>query len=195
MLSLTSITLATLILERGKVPFTIWVETAWILTAIYGGYLLVRGIARWRAGVVRKREGYASVLPTTNPRVWTLVDRQDTRERYRIRFRRYRFGETTPQPERSMEVAKVPPTIGPVLTPQEALERTYPAAMRKSRWLATRAHVGEAILRGNVFEVKWYIVEVGGFGRTMGVRGEIDRSSGDMRLRSGFFRLPAADER
>jgi membrane-bound metal-dependent hydrolase YbcI (DUF457 family) len=191
MLTLTSVTLATLILERGNVPFTIWVETAWLLTGIYGGYLLVRGIARWRAGVARKREGYSAVMPTTDPRVWTLLDREDSAERYRIRYRRYRFGETTPSPEYRMEVAKTPASTGPVRTIQEALERTYSAAMAKNRWLATRAHAGQAIERGPCFEVFWYIVEMGGFGRTMGVRGEIDRTSGEMRLHSGFFRRPA----
>jgi membrane-bound metal-dependent hydrolase YbcI (DUF457 family) len=189
MLTLTSITLITLSLERGTVPFTIWVETAWLLTAIYGGYLLVRGVARWRAGVARNREGYSSVAPTTNPRVWMLLDQQDTPERYRIRYRRYRFGETTPSPEHAMEVAKLPPTTtGPVLTAQAALERTYAAAMERNRWMAMRAHAGEAVERGNVFEVRWFIVEVAGFGRTLGVRGEIDRATGEMRLRSGFFR-------
>ncbi|MGI0128652.1 MAG: metal-dependent hydrolase [Thermoplasmata archaeon] len=192
MLALTSVTLVTLTLERGNVPFSIWVETAWLLIGIYGAYLLLRGIARWRAGVVRRREGYSSVAPTTNPRVWTLVDQQDTPDRYRIRYRRYRFGETAPTPERSMEVAKGAPAEGPVRTPQEALERTYSAAMQKNRWLATRAHAGEAVARQSVFEVRWYVVEMGGLGRTMGVRGEIDRATGSMRLRSGIFRLPTA---
>ncbi|HTS32793.1 MAG TPA: metal-dependent hydrolase [Thermoplasmata archaeon] len=190
MLTLTTVTMVTLILERGNVPFTIWVETAWILAAVYGGYLLLRGVARWRAGVVRTREGYTSVAPTTNPRVWTLIDQQDTADRYRIRYRRYRFGEKAPAPERSMEVAKVPATAGPVHSPQEALERTYATAMSKNRWMALRAHAGEAVARGSVFEVAWYIVEMGMFGRTVGVRGEIDRSTGEMRLRSGFFRRP-----
>jgi membrane-bound metal-dependent hydrolase YbcI (DUF457 family) len=191
MLSLTSITLATLILERGTVPFTIWVETAWLLTAIYAAYLLVRGVARWRAGVVRKREGFGSVMPTTNPRVWTLLDTEDTPDHYRIRYRRYRFGETHPGHELRMEVAKIPPTSGPVRSPQEALERTYAAAMQKNRWMATRAHAGEAFDHGDCFDVVWYIVEIGGFGRTLGVRGAIDRSTGRMTLHSGFFRRPA----
>ena len=151
------------------------------------------GVARWRAGVVREREGYSSVAPTTNPRVWTLVDQHDTPERYRIRYRRYRFGETTPQPERSMEVTKVEPKEGPVRTPQEALERTYSPAMEKNRWMASRPHFGEAVERGGVFEVVWYIVEMAGFGRTLGVHGEIDRTTGQMRLRSGFFRRPGMD--
>ncbi|MCI4333889.1 MAG: metal-dependent hydrolase [Thermoplasmata archaeon] len=195
MLTLTSVTLVTLSVERGTVPFTIWVETAWLLSAIYGGYLVMRGVARWRAEVARKREGFSTVAPTTNPRVWTLLDRQETPDRYRIRYRRYRFGETAPGPETSMEVSKIAPTTGPVRTAQEALERTYLAALHRNRWMAMRAHAGEAVERGGVFEVRWFIVEVAGFGRTLGVRGEIDRATGEMKLHSGFFRRPTVVRR
>jgi membrane-bound metal-dependent hydrolase YbcI (DUF457 family) len=195
MLTLTSLTLVTLSVERGTVPFTIWVETAWLLSAIYGGYLVMRGVARWRAEVARKREGFSTVAPTTNPRVWVLLDRQDTPDRYRIRYRRFRFGETAPGAEISMEVSKIAPTTGPVRTPQEALERTYLPALHRNRWMAMRAHAGEAIERGDVFEVRWFIVEIAGFGRTLGVRGEIDRATGEMNLHSGFFRRPTAVRR
>lgn len=192
MLSLTAVTFATLILERGRVPLSIWIETTWILAAIYGGYLLLRGVARWRAGTVRRREGFDSVAPTTNPRAWLLIDRDETPDRYRLRYRGYRFGERAPRPAHEFEVAKRPPAPGPVATPQEALERTYLPALEKNPWMARRAHVGQAVARGNVFEVVWYIVEMGGFGRTFGVRGVIDRSSGTMELRSGMFRRPTA---
>ncbi|MCI4364271.1 MAG: metal-dependent hydrolase [Thermoplasmata archaeon] len=193
MLTLTSVTLVTLILERGTVPFTLWIETAWLLTAIYAAYLLVRGIARWKAEGIRRREGYTSVAPTTNPRVWTLLEERDSADRYRVRYRRYRFGERTPQPERTMEVRKVAPAPGPVLTPEAALERTYLPALDTNRWLASRAHAGHAVARETVFEVAWFIVEMSGAGRTMGVRGEIDRSTGAMRLRSGLFQVPASE--
>jgi membrane-bound metal-dependent hydrolase YbcI (DUF457 family) len=190
MLTLTAFTLVTLIVERGTVPFSTWVMTTWILTAIYGGYLLVRGVARWRAGEVRKREGYSSISPSTNPWAWTLLDRRDTPDRYSIRYRPYRFGETVPAPERKMEVAKVAPSAGPVRTAQEALERTYLPALAKNRWLGIRAHFGEAVDRGDSFEVKWYIVEMGAFGRSLGVQGEIDRVTGQMHLRTGL--IPAS---
>jgi membrane-bound metal-dependent hydrolase YbcI (DUF457 family) len=191
MLSLTSVTLVTLSLERGIVPFPLWVETAWLLAAIYGGYLLLRGVARWRAGIVRRREGYSLVTPTTDPRVWTLVDQQDTPERYRVRYRQYRFGEASPSPDRVMEVAKVPAGAGPVATPQEALERTYSAALSHNQWMAMRPHAGAAVARGPVYDVWWFIVETSGFRRSFGVRGEINRATGEMRLRSGVFRPPS----
>jgi membrane-bound metal-dependent hydrolase YbcI (DUF457 family) len=190
MLTLTAATLVTLSLERGTVPFSLWVETAWILTAIYGAYLLVRASARWQAGRVRKREGYSGVAPSTVPWVWTLLDRQESPTQYSIRYRRYRLGDPTPTPERRMVVAKLNPSpAGPVQTAQEALDRTYLAAMAKNRWLERRPHFGEAIERGGVFEVVWYMVESGGSGRRLGVRGTIDRSTGAMELHSGLIRL------
>lgn len=193
MLALTSITLVTLSLERGTVPFNVWVETAWILTAIYGGYLLMRGIARWRAGLVRKREGYSAVTPTTSPWVWTLIDREDNPALYRIRYRRYKFGEKSPAEEHKMTVSKVTPRPGPVLTPQEALERTYLPALEKNSWMGFRAHFGEAVEKGGTFEVHWYIVEMSGFGRrSIGVKGIIDRSTGEMELHSGLIRRRAS---
>ncbi|MGB6500037.1 MAG: metal-dependent hydrolase [Thermoplasmata archaeon] len=188
MLSLTALTLVTLILERGHVPFSVWVETTWILTGIYGAYLLLRGVARWRAGMVRRRERFSTVSPTTNPQTWLLLDQEDSAERYRVRFRRYRFGETRPGPERSFEVAKVPPAVGPVGSEREALERTYLPAMEKNRWLALRAHAGEAVENGPVYNVLWYIVEMAGSGRSFGVHGTIDRATGQMELHSGMTR-------
>ncbi|HEV8050273.1 MAG TPA: metal-dependent hydrolase [Thermoplasmata archaeon] len=191
MLTLTATTLVTLSLERGHVPFPLWVETAWILTAIYGGYLAVRGLARWRAGVARRREGYSAVAPSTVPWLWTLMDRRDTEEEYSIRYRRFRLGEPSAGPERKMVVRKVVnPTGGPITSAQEAIDRTYLAAMAKNRWLEMRPHFGEAVARGGVFEVVWYMVESSGSGRRFGVRGTIDRTTGEMQLKSGFVRLP-----
>jgi membrane-bound metal-dependent hydrolase YbcI (DUF457 family) len=193
-LGLTAVTLGVLIYEHGRVPFTVWTETAWILIAVYGGYLLLRGLARWRAGIDAKREGFTSVEATSSPWEWLLADEQDTPDHYRIRYRTLRLGRGVAQGERSMEVAKAPPTAGPVDTPQAALDRTYTAAMSQNRWLRSRYHFGEAVPQGNVFRVFWYVVGMEGRGRAIGVHGEIDRATGAMQLKSGFFRLPAAPE-
>ena len=191
-LVVTGATLGILIAEHGAVPFNVWVETVWILIGVYGGYLTLRSLARWRAGVYKTRERYSAVLPTTNPWVWLLADEQDTPDRYRIRYRPLRLGAGSGPAERTMEVAKMPPAPGPVDTPQAALDRTYLAALAKNRWLSSRYHFGEAVPKGNVFEVFWYVVEAGGFGRGIGVHGDIDRTTGQMQLKSGLFRLPSA---
>ena len=192
MLTLTAVTLATLTLERGTVPFNIWVETTWILTAIYGGYLLVRGAARWQAGKVRRREGYSEVAPSTVPWSWTLLDRIDTSSQYLHPIPEISLGgsESDPRARVGRRQARPQPP-GPVSSPQEALDRTYLAAMAKNRWLERRAHFGAARIRGGVFDVVWYIAEGVGSGRTIGVQGTIDRTTGETRLRSGIFRLPA----
>jgi hypothetical protein len=189
---LTGITLVVLILEHGTVPFGVWTETAWILVGVYGGYLLLRGLARWRAGILRRSLGYAEVLPSTNPWRWLLLDEQETPERYHLRFRRLELGAGTTGADRSLDVAKVAATPGPVASPQAALDRTYLSAMAESEWLAESYHFGEVAEKGPVYEVWWYIVSQAGGRRAYGVHGEIDRATGSMRLRSGFLRLPSA---
>lgn len=191
-LGLTAVTLGVLIYEHGRVAFSVWTTTAWVLVAVYAGYLVLRGVARWRASVDARREGFTSVEPTSNPGVWLLADEQDTPDHYRIRYRTLRFGHGDAQSERSMEVAKIPPSAGPVDSAQAALDRTYIAAITKNRWLRMRFHFGEAVPSGNVFRVFWYVVGMGGSGRAIGVHGEIDRTTGEMQLKSGFFRLPSA---
>jgi membrane-bound metal-dependent hydrolase YbcI (DUF457 family) len=193
-LGLTAVTLAVLITEHGRVAFNVWTTTAWVLVAVYGGYLLLRGFARWRAGANAKREGFTSVQPTSNPWVWTLADEEDTPDHYRIRYRTVRLGHADTELERSMEAAKTPPSPGPVDSPQAALDRTYVAAIAKNRWLRMRYHFGEAIPDEHVFHVFWYVVDAGRMGRTIGVHGEIDRQTGAMQLKSGFFRLPSPSE-
>ncbi len=188
---LTAGTLVVLVLEHGTVAFNVWVETAWILVGVYGGYLVLRGVARWRAGLARRREGYAAVLPSASPWSWLLVDEADTPDRYRIRFRDLELGGHATGAERRMDVAKLPVAPGPVDSPQAALDRTYLAAMAQNRWLARNYHFGRAFERGNVYEVFWYMVGAGGARRNYGVRGEIDRQTGAMKLRSGFLTVPA----
>lgn len=190
--TLTGATLVVLIAEHGTVRFDVWVETVWILIGVYGAYLALRSIARWRAGVHSKREGYSAVVPTANPWVWLLAEEEDAPDRYRIRYRSLRLGTGSSTEGRSMEVAKVRSSIGPVESAQAALDRTYLPALAQNRWLSSRYHFGEAVPKGNVFEVFWYVVEAGGFGRGIGVHGDIDRTTGAVRLRSGFFRLPSA---
>ncbi|MGA7922664.1 MAG: metal-dependent hydrolase [Thermoplasmata archaeon] len=190
-MALTGTTLAVLIFEHGNVPFGVWEETAWILVGVYGGYLLLRSVARWRAGVLRQRFGYAEILPSTSPWRWLLLEESETPSRYHIRFRRLSLGSGMTGVDRTLDIGKLPPTPGPVSSPQAALERTYLSAMGKSEWLAESYHFGEAAEKGGVYEVWWYIVSQATGRRAYGVHGEIDRETGSMRLRSGFLRLPS----
>ncbi len=192
MIGLTAITMAVLIAERGHVALTAWIETVWILTGLYGAYLVVRWVARWRARRVARREGFPDAYPSTSPWRWMLVDEQDVPDRYRIRFRPMRLGETRPEAARELSVAKVTGRSGPVGSTQEALERTYLAALAKNRFLSFRSHFGEAVLRGDVYEVVWYAIGMSMFGRTVGVRAEVRRDTGAMSLHSGFIRPAGA---
>ncbi|MGI0070980.1 MAG: metal-dependent hydrolase [Thermoplasmata archaeon] len=187
---LTAGTLVVLVLEHGTVPFGVWVETAWILVGVYAGYLVLRGVARWRAGLARQRLGYPDVLPSTSPWKWLLLDESDTAERYRIRFHHLTLGTGTTGGESSLDIAKLPPAPGPVDSPHEALERTYLAAMAKSEWLARSYHFGQAVARDKGYEVWWYIVSQAVGRRVYGVHAQVDRETGAVDLRSGFLELP-----
>ncbi|HTZ62237.1 MAG TPA: metal-dependent hydrolase [Thermoplasmata archaeon] len=187
---LTAGTLVVLVAEHGTVAFNVWVETVWILIAIYGGYLVLRSVARWRAGIAARREGYGAVLPNPSPWSWLLVDEVDEPDRYRIRFRDLELGGGPTGREHRLEVRKQPTASGPVDSPQAALERTYLAAMAKNEWLAENYHAGAALERGDVYEVFWFMIGGGGLRRAFGVRGQIDRKTGAISLRSGLLRLP-----
>lgn len=194
-LGMTAVTLGVLIWEHGRVAFSVWTDTVWILIAVYGGYLLLRTVARWRARLQANREGFHAVEPTTSPWTWLMADEEDSPERYRLRYRTLHLVGGSPTTERSLTVSKVAPSGGPVDTAQAALERTYLPAMQKNRWLRYNYHFGEAVEQGNVFRVFWYVVQGGGRGgRAIGVHGNIDRATGAIELRSGFFRLPPVAE-
>jgi membrane-bound metal-dependent hydrolase YbcI (DUF457 family) len=193
MLSLTLITLVTLVEERGRVAFSLWVETAWLLTAIYGGYLLLRGAARWRAGVWRKRGGYTAVSPTGNPFEWLLIEERITPETYHIRWRPILLGKGFTSEERKLDVRKVRDPPGPVLSAQDAIDRSYFASMAASRFMASSYHFGEASVKDDHFEVTWYSIEFGMFGRAPGVRAKVDAKTGKVQVASAFLRAPLSD--
>jgi len=189
-LGMTAVAFGVLIYEHNRVPLDAWTTTVWILIAVYAGYLLVRVLARRRARLVAAQEGFRAVEPTDSPWTWLMVDQDDSPEQYRIRIRTLNFVSRRSSKEQSMSVAKVPAATGPVSSVQAALDRTYLPAVEKSQWLRYNYHFGEAIEKENAFEVFWYIVHGDRSRRAFGVHGVIDRDTGAIQLRSGFFRLP-----
>jgi hypothetical protein len=192
---MTSLTVATLVIlawEHTRVALSVWIDTAWVLVAIYGGYLLIRGLGRWRAAGAQRRDGYAAVIPTGIPWVWFLVDEKITPERYTLRYRRYVLGRGFTMPERSIDVRKNPAGAGPVHGPQDALDRSYVAAMEKNEFLHSSYHFGEAKAEGKFYDVIWYSIEFAMFGRAPGVRARVDAETGKVEVRSSFLKPPAA---
>jgi membrane-bound metal-dependent hydrolase YbcI (DUF457 family) len=193
MLGVTLASLTLLAVERGTVPFSIWTYTTWGLVALYGGYLLLRGGTKLWALRIARRSGYRSVMPTSGPWAWIAVECEETAARYRIRYRTLNLGSGFSGPDHAMDVATQPPTAGPVDSAAAALDRSYAPALALSELLAMRYRFGQATERGSVFDVVWYMVGVGGFGRSFGVKGTVDRATGEVRLKSGFVRIPAPD--
>ncbi len=190
-LAMTAVSFTVLLTERNRTPPEIWVLTAWVLAGIYALYLAVRGLGRLRVEGVRKREGYTGVIPTGNPLRWTLIEEAVGADGTRVRFRRYALGRGFTGPVHELKVHPEPGVAGPVGGAQEALDRSYPAAMARSRFLTRSYFFADVVPSPDAFEVFWYSLEFESLGRTAGVLARVDAASGKVETRSVWRRPPA----
>ncbi len=189
-LAMTAVSFTVLLTERNRTPPEIWVVTAWVLAGIYALYLTVRGLGRLRVEGIRKREGYTGVIPSGNPLRWTLIDEQVRPEGTAVRFRRYTLGRGFTGPAHELEVHPAMTASGPVVGGQEAMDRSYPAAMSRSRFLSRSYFFAEVTPAPGAFEVFWYSLEFESLGRTAGVLARVDAASGSVETRTVWRRPP-----
>jgi membrane-bound metal-dependent hydrolase YbcI (DUF457 family) len=192
-LGMTVVAFVVLLEERNTVPSPVWVLTAWVLVGVYAGYLAVRGTARIRIGRIGRAAGYSGVIPSGNPLRWTLIDeRLDPQGESTVRFRRYRLGRgwSGNGAELRVHPAEATAPAGPVAQAQEAIDRSYPAAMARSRFLARSYFFAEVTPSPEAFEVFWYSLEFESMGRSAGVIARVDRASGRVETRSTWRRVP-----
>lgn len=189
-LAMTAVSFTVLLTERNRTPPEIWVVTAWVLAGIYALYLTVRGLGRLRVEGIRKREGYTGVIPSGNPLRWTLIDEQVRPEGTAVRFRRYTLGRGFTGSAHELEVHPVMGASGPVAGGQEAMDRSYPAAMSRSRFLSRSYFFAEVTPAPGAFEVFWYSLEFESLGRTAGVLARVDAASGSVETRTVWRRPP-----
>ncbi len=187
-LAMTAVSFTVLLTERNRTPPEIWVVTAWVLAGIYALYLTVRGLGRLRVEGIRKREGYTGVIPSGNPLRWTLIDEQVRPEGTAVRFRRYTLGRGFTGPAQELEVHPAMGASGPVAGGQEAMDRSYPAAMSRSRFLSRSYFFAEVTPAPGAFEVFWYSLEFESLGRTAGVLARVDAASGSVETRTVWRR-------
>jgi membrane-bound metal-dependent hydrolase YbcI (DUF457 family) len=178
----------TLIYERNNVPLQTWLNTAWVLLAIYTGYLAVRGAGRWSAEKAKRAGGFTAVIPSGSPISWTLVEEKEDPARYQMRYAPFRVGKGLLSPERGMSVSKVGGT-GPVVSETDAIERAYGPCMAHSRFIAASYRYAVARLKGNAYEVTWFSLEFTFFGKAPGVTAKVDTATGAVTVRSGWVRL------
>ena len=185
-MSFTVISYALMLYERGRVPLWTWEVTAWLLLGAALLYLGVRLLARWRAGVARRRLSFDEVIPQANPFVFLFFGRSEAGGRLRLRFARYHLLRGLLSPIQSLEIPRTPAAQGPVLGPEDALARSYEPALRASWLLGETHHFGEARAAPGGFKVFWYSLEMAFFGRSAGVLAEVDGPTGSVTTRTAW---------
>jgi membrane-bound metal-dependent hydrolase YbcI (DUF457 family) len=190
-MAFTVIAYGTLIYERGRVPVDLWTDTTWFFLAAAVLYFAVRILARWRSGIVQRREGYSAVIPQGNPFNFVLFREDRTPEHVRLRTARYDLLRGVVTPSRSLEF----PTHGPVDRPvggeQAALALSYPVALASSWMLGETHHFAEVRAFADHFDVFWYSLEVNFWGRAAGVLAQVDVATARVTARNRW-RSPGA---
>lgn len=183
----TVVSYVLLIYEQGQVARWVWAVTGWTLLALAGLYLAIRLYARWRVGIARRREGFSAVIPQADPRYFLLVDDDNGTPLRRLRVARYDLLRGRRGPIRTLEVPVVADAAGPVPDLASAYARSYPAALKESWILGETHHFAEARPTPSGFEVHWFSLEFVAFGRASGILADVDRTTGEVKLRSKWM--------
>lgn len=179
-----------LLYERGRVPLEFWVLTTWGLLIAVVLYFTVRITARWQAGVAQRREGYTAVIPQANPLTFVFFREERTAARQTLRCARYSLlvGFTSPP-----EVVDFPISSGPASSVDDlsaALALSHAPALKASWTLGETHHFAKARSGPKGYDVFWYSLEFGFWGRFAGVLAHVDPSTGEVTTRSRW-RSPA----
>jgi membrane-bound metal-dependent hydrolase YbcI (DUF457 family) len=185
-MSFTVFSYGIMLYERGRVAPIVWESTTYLLLVTVVVYFAIRLLTRWRAGRASRRLGFDHVIPQANPFEFVFHTRSESAEELRLRFGRYHLihgirGE--------IQTAEIPPAAGaglPVQTPQEALARSYQAALKASWILGETHHFGKATLSAGGFDVFWYSLEMMAFGRAAGVLARVDAKTGSVTVRTAW---------
>ena len=179
---------AAMIYERGRTPLWVWEWTSWVLLGLASVYIAIRVIARWRAGLARRREGFSSVIPQANPLVFLMVSEVQAGPELSIRVGRYDLLRGFRGAPSSIKVVPRSTGTGPVLDGAGAMDRSYEAALKESWILGETHHFGEVTLVPGGFEVYWYSLEFVAFGRASGVAARVDGATGAVQVKSSWRR-------
>jgi hypothetical protein len=167
--------------ERGHVPFPLYLWTVYGLTAFFLGYFALRLGLRFYLGRHLKEFGPFDVpVATSNPFVWMLLSEVKAEGQMRTVYGTYRWGKglTEGPTEVFGPMEREPERVGPVADRAEALRRSYPLARQALRALDDTYHFAEAAPEAGGWSVTWYSLEFVFFGRAMAVRVAFDASGG-----------------
>lgn len=176
--------------ERARVPLEVWAVTTWALLVVLLVYFAVRILGRWRAGVVQRREGYSAVIPQGNPLKFLLFREERTSERQRLQYVRYDLLRGFESPPQLVDFPLDPIAAGPTHDASWALARSYPMALNASWTLGETHHFAEVRASGAGYDIFWYSLEFGIWGRFAGVLAHVDGLTEAVTTRSQW-RSPA----
>ncbi|MGC2289108.1 MAG: metal-dependent hydrolase [Thermoplasmata archaeon] len=185
-MTFTVFSYAIMIYERGRVALWIWEVTAWLLLVAAVVYLVVRLVARWRAGVAKNRAGFDTVIPQANPFVFLFFGESESGGELHLRVARYHLVRGFITPSESLAIPLTPSGPGPVTGSTGALSRSYAPALHASWLLGETHHFGEWRATPGGFEVFWYSLEMVFFGRAAGVLAEVDSATGAVTTRTAW---------
>lgn len=176
--------------ERARVPLELWAVTTWVLLVVVLLYFAVRILARWRAGVAQRREGYSAVIPQANPLEFIFFGEERTPERQRFRYARYHLIHGFESPPRVVDFPVDPTSAGSTRDTSWALAQSYPRALGASWPLSETHHFAEVRADAAGYDVFWYSLEFGFWGRFAGVLVHVDSQTCAVTTRNRW-RTPA----
>jgi membrane-bound metal-dependent hydrolase YbcI (DUF457 family) len=161
--------------ERNHVPFAVYLDTVYALIVFFVAYFVTRLTGRlWVQRIVRAQPRRSVPIPTGNPFGWIVLSESKEGGRMTTTYSRYTLGRgRTLGPLTVSAPLEAAPSLGPVTSEVEALERSYPIARKGSRVLEDTYHFGEARRDpSGCWSVTWFSLEFTAFGRSAATRVE-----------------------
>jgi membrane-bound metal-dependent hydrolase YbcI (DUF457 family) len=186
-MSFTVAAYAAMLYERGRTPLWAWEVTAWVLLVAVAVFFAVRLSMRWWIEGPRKKGGYSSVVPQVNPFSFLLYDEETIAPGVlEMRYARYDLLRGRIEPGGTVKGFIDYSGAGPVRNAAEAIGVTYKAALERSWFLQETNRFAKARPTDRGFEVLWYSLELGFWGRSAGVLANVDSSNGAVTVRTAW---------
>jgi membrane-bound metal-dependent hydrolase YbcI (DUF457 family) len=180
-----------LVVERNRVPFSVYLWTVYLLMAFFAVYFAVRLAGRLVVGRrLRTLGDFDVVAPTSNPFAWLVLSERQAAGIHRTSWARYVFGRgLVAGPFTADGLLEAPPRTRAPSGEAEALAWAYPLARRATGVLDATYHFGEASCDvAGAWTAVWYSLEFTFFGRSAGVRVDFPADGGPATVRRAFYR-------
>ncbi len=183
----TVVAYGAMLYERGRTPLWGWVLTAWLLLAAVGIYFIVRLGARWAVERPRRRGGFSSVIPQSNPLRFRLYHEESLPGgRTRLRVADVSLLDRRSVSERTLEFESPTGSTPACATPLQAVALSLAPAENASWWLKETNRFAVAHPSEGGFDVFWHSLEMVAWGRSAGAMAHVDGRTGQVTVRSAW---------